>query len=77
MKIKSKLRSELATVVRRKRSKLKLSQEDIAEKAGIDRTYVSRLENGRVDISIFVAHKVALALNTSLSQLIKETEKNL
>ncbi len=72
-----KLREELATAVRRRRKKLKLSQEDIAEIAEIDRTYVSRLENGRVDISIAVAHKVAHALKTTLSQIIKETEKSL
>lgn len=70
-----KLREELATVIRRKRTKLKLSQEDIAEKAKIDRTYVSRLENGKVDISVAVAYKVAKALSTTLTQIIKETER--
>jgi len=72
-----KLREELATVVRRRRKKLELSQEDLAEKAEIDRTYVSRLENGRVDVSVAVAYKVALALNATLTQIIKESEKSL
>ncbi len=71
------LRSKLATTIRNRRKKLKLSQEDMAELAEIDRTYVSRLENGRVDISVAVAFKVALALKTTLSQIIKETEKSL
>jgi len=68
-----KLREELATAIRRRRKKLKLSQEDVAEKAKIDRTYVSRLENGRVDVSVAVAYKVALALKTTLTKIIKET----
>ncbi len=72
-----KLREELATTVRRRRKNLKLSQEDLAEKAEIDRTYVSRLENGRVDVSVAVAYKVAIALNTNLAQIIKESEKSL
>ncbi len=49
----------------------------LAEKAEIDRTYVSRLENGRVDVSVAVAYKVAIALNTNLAQIIKESEKSL
>lgn len=72
-----KLREELATVIRRRRKRLALSQEDVAEIASIDRTYVSRLENGRVDVSVSVAYKVAVALKTTLTELIKETEKAL
>ena len=45
-----------------------------SEKAEIHRTYVSSIELGKVDISISVAFKIAIALNTNLSSLIKELE---
>lgn len=62
-------------VVRKKRLKLKLSQENFAEKANIHRTYVSQIELGKVDIGIGVAYKIAAALNTSLSKIFSEIEK--
>ena len=62
-------------IVRRRRHKLKLSQEKFAEKADIHRTYVSGIELGKVDISLTVASKIASALRTPLSSLIKESEK--
>jgi transcriptional regulator with XRE-family HTH domain len=61
--------------VRRRRNQLGLSQEDFADKAGIHRTYVSSIELGKVQISIAVAHKLALALETPLSKLWKEVEQ--
>ena len=70
-------KQEFGMVVRRKRHKLSLSQEDFAEIASIHRTYVSSIELGKVDIGIGVAYKIARALNLPLSKLIKETEKSL
>jgi len=72
-----KVRQEFGMVIRRKRHKLNLSQEDFADKADIHRTYVSSIELGKVDIGIGVAYKLAKALNTSLSKLIKEVESNI
>jgi transcriptional regulator with XRE-family HTH domain len=69
-----KLREEFGLVVRRKRHKLNLSQEDFADMVDIHRTYVSSIELGKVDIGIGVAYKIAAALNTPLSKLIKEAE---
>lgn len=62
-------------VIRKRRLKLKLSQEAFAEKAEIHRTYVSAIELGKVDIGIGVAYKIAVALNTSLSKIFSEIEK--
>ncbi len=63
-------------VVRKRRLKLKLSQEAFAEKAEIHRTYVSGIELGKVDIGITVAHKLANALGIALWKLIKEAHTN-
>jgi transcriptional regulator with XRE-family HTH domain len=65
---------EFGVAVRKRRHKLELSQEEFAEKANIHRTYVSSIELGKVDIGLGVAYKIAQALNTPLSTLIKETE---
>ncbi len=60
--------------VRRRRHKLGLSQEDFAERADIHRTYVSKIEAGKVDMGLGVACRIAKALGTRLSKLIEETE---
>lgn len=69
-----KLRVGLGRLIRKYRLKLKLSQETLAEKADIHRTYVSDIELGKVDISITVAYKLAKALNLSFGRLVKEAE---
>ena len=65
---------QLGGLIRKYRQKLKLSQETLAEKADIHRTYVSDIELGKVEISVTVASRIAKALNLSLSRLVKEAE---
>jgi transcriptional regulator with XRE-family HTH domain len=50
----------------------KLSQEDLAFKAGIDRTYMSSIERGKRNISLSVAIKLASALEIDLLKLIEK-----
>ena len=73
----NRFRGEFGVVIRRKRHKLGLSQEDFADQAGIHRTYVSSIELGKVDVGIGTAYKISAALNLPLSKLIKEAEKNI
>lgn len=61
-------------VVRRQRERLGLSQEALANSAGIHRTYVSSIELGKVRVGLEVAKKVANALRIPLSKLIAEAE---
>jgi len=61
-------------VVRRQRERLGLSQEALADKAGIHRTYVSSIELGKVRIGLDVAKKVADGLGIPLKELIAEAE---
>ena len=65
---------KIAAVIRGQRKKTGLSQEKLAEKAEIDRTYVSMIERGKVNLTLLVAGKIAKALGVSLSSLIKKTE---
>ena len=62
-------------VVRARREKQRISQEDFADKAGIHRTYVSSIELGKVKVSIAIAEKLAIALETPLSKLWSDVEK--
>ena len=62
--------------IKKIRLERKLSQETLAFEANIDRTYISDIEKGERNISIQVAHKLALALQISFSDLIKEIENH-
>ena len=68
---------EFAAAIRKKRKRLHLSQNEVADRSEIDRSYINRIECGKVSVSIVVAYRIAKALNTSLSRLIKEIENNL
>ena len=72
-----RFRQEFGMALRKKRHKLNLSQEDFADMADIHRTYVSKIELGKVDVGIGVTYKIARALNLPLSKLLKETETRL
>jgi transcriptional regulator with XRE-family HTH domain len=72
-----RFRQEFGMAIRRRRHKLNLSQENFADMADIHRTYVSKIELGKVDMGIGVSYKIAEALNLPLSKLLKETESRL
>ncbi|HAK89607.1 MAG TPA: XRE family transcriptional regulator [Nitrospiraceae bacterium] len=48
----------------------KLSQEKLAEMAGLHPTYISNIEQGKVNASIYSYYMIAKALNIQISDLI-------
>ncbi len=68
------IKKKVARAIRQRRKQIGLSQEVLAEKADIDRTYVSLIERSKVNITLVVASKIARALGLSLSRLIKAIE---
>lgn len=62
-----------ATNVRRRRLELGLSQEELAERAGIHRTYVGMLERGEKNVTIYNIERIAAALNVSPASLLQES----
>ncbi|MEN6494670.1 MAG: helix-turn-helix transcriptional regulator [Thermoguttaceae bacterium] len=70
-----KIELAFGEAVRRRRQQLGLSQEAYADKAGIHRTYVSAIELGKVQVSIGIAHKLAVALEVPLSRLWSDVER--
>lgn len=55
--------------VRRHRELLRLSQEELAERAGMDRTYVSGIERGVRNPTLDVMQRLATALGADLDVL--------
>lgn len=49
-----------------------ISQEKLALEANVDRTYISDIENGKRNISLEIAYRVANALNIHLSELLSD-----
>ena len=57
--------------VKERRLELKLSQEKLANMADVDRTYLPDIENGKRNVSLIVAEKIAKALSLPLKDLIE------
>lgn len=68
----SELVSIFAANVRKRRLALKLSQEELAEAAGVHRTYVGMLERGEKNVTIYNIERIAIALNVDPSILLKK-----
>lgn len=66
----NELQSEFGKLVRSKRLALKLSQEALAELAGLHFTYVSSVERGERNISLSNIAKFAKALECSMKDLM-------
>jgi transcriptional regulator with XRE-family HTH domain len=67
-------RKIFAQNVRLRRSKLGLSQEDLAERAGLHRTYVGSIERAERNVSIDNMEKLAVALATTIAALLTVSE---
>ncbi len=49
-----------------------MSQEELAFEAGIDRSYLSEIENGYKNVGIAVLEQVARALGVPVTELVKK-----
>lgn len=65
------IRDVLARNLKKARAVKGWSQEELAHRAGIDRTYVSSLERCRYSATIDVVDQVAKALGLSAADLLK------
>ena len=64
----------LGLAVRARREALALSQEALAERAGLHRTYIGGIERGERNLSFNNLVAVAGALGVGASQLVAEAE---
>ncbi|WP_113231977.1 helix-turn-helix domain-containing protein [Rhizobium sp. BK591] len=65
-------RARIAWNLRHYRSAQKLTQENLAVDARVDRTVISDLERGQYNISIDLLDRLANALSIDVSQLFSE-----
>lgn len=60
-----------AAELKARRAALKLSQEELAHRAEINRTYVAKLELAQNQPTLSVLHRLASALNNELPELLQ------
>ncbi|HSK97860.1 MAG TPA: helix-turn-helix transcriptional regulator [Euzebyales bacterium] len=62
---------EFGRRVRERRLELKLSQEELAERAQLHRTYISSLEQGRRNVAVHNVVRLAEALDIDPAELVR------
>lgn len=60
--------------IRELRKGLEISQEALAYKAEVDRTYVTDVENGRRNVSIEILERLIRALDVSITEFFSSKE---
>jgi len=70
------VRERFGYAVKLRREELNLTQEDLAEKAGIHRTYLSDVERGTRNLSLVNIERLAAALRMKMSELFVAVERS-
>lgn len=68
------IKDKVGQRIKELRHELGLSQEALGNKAGVDRTYVTDVENGRRNISVEVLEKLIKALEVSFQEFFTAKE---
>ncbi len=67
-------RNLIAKNIRKHRLRLDLSQEELAERAHIHRTYIGSVERGERNISIDNIERIAAALGIEITKLFEDND---
>ena len=67
----SKFKIDLGVAVKRARSRLGLSQLELAQRSGLHRSYVSDVERGARNPTVVSIQKIAHALRVSVAKLFE------
>ena len=68
------IKEKIGQRIRSLRKELNLSQEALALKSEVDRTYMTDLENGRRNVSIEILEKIISALEVSFTEFFNAKE---
>ncbi|UXD71388.1 helix-turn-helix transcriptional regulator [Sphingobacterium faecium] len=68
------IRIKIGLRIKELRKNLSLTQEALAFKADLDKTYVNEVENGKRNISVVNLEKVILALDTDIKDFFQATQ---
>jgi len=69
------LKEAMATNVRRARNARKLTQEELADRAGLSTRYLGSIERAAVSASVTVLGRLAQALRMDACDLIKASQR--
>jgi len=72
MEIKNQILVRFGNAVREMRKKQGLSQEELAHKAELHRTYIGMIERAEKNITLLNVEKIAIALNLDIKTLFDE-----
>lgn len=75
--LREKVQKELGKVIAEIRNAEDLSQEDLAYEAGIDRSFMSKLERGVTSVSLLTLIMIAEKLNKKPSEILATLEERL
>jgi transcriptional regulator with XRE-family HTH domain len=73
---KGDIRERFGFAIKTRREVLNLTQEDLADKAGVHRTYLSDIERGSRNVSLINIERLAAALAMSISALFRLMEQS-
>ncbi|MBS1812180.1 MAG: helix-turn-helix transcriptional regulator [Acidobacteria bacterium] len=65
----------LGLALRQCREQLRISQEELAHRAGLDRTYISGIERGRRNPSLLTIERIAKTLGVEVEVLFQIVSK--
>jgi len=68
------IKQKVGQRIKELRKQLELSQEGLAYKAEVDRTYVTDVENGRRNVSLEILEKLVKALEVPFSEFFNAKE---
>jgi two-component system, response regulator len=67
--------NDFGATVKARRTRLRLTQEELAERAGLHRTYITDVERGRRNISLHSIERLARALEVPIAGLLGDVER--
>ena len=68
------IKRKVGNRIRELRTLRQLSQEELAHAAGLDRTYINSVENGRRNVSIINIERIASALEVTLQEFFSAND---
>lgn len=70
------IKAKFGKIIKQLRTNMGLSQEELAYRAGVHRTYIGMIERAEKNITIENINKLSKALNVPLSSIFIEIEKD-
>lgn len=67
------IRAKIGAVIKEKRQALQLTQEKLAFKAEVDKTYLNEVENGKRNVSVINLEKIIIALDTNIREFFNQS----